>query len=144
MAAEYAGAVDRLLENCFGFRNSLHARSETQQSEYSQRVDKRLTEMEGKLSKLKLRSPNSSHSHNSSSDSHSKPGEPNIVLQAVCSRDSSNSSFTAGTSHSAIAHQQIRPKVHKSSFGDYSTSSYRLNEESVREDSLQKRVSHAL
>jgi hypothetical protein len=30
-------------------------------------------------------------------------------------------------SNSCIAQQPQRPKIHKSSFGDYSTSSYRLN-----------------
>lgn len=98
--------------------------------------------MEGKINKLRLRRGKSSK-ESSSESSRKSDREPNIVLQAV-SRECSNSSFTAGTSYSVIANPQARPKVHKSSFGDYSTSSYRLNEESLREDSLKKRVSHAL
>jgi hypothetical protein len=98
--------------------------------------------MEGKINKLRLRRGQSSR-ESSSESSRKSDREPNIVLQAV-SRECNNSSFTAGTSYSVIANPQARPKVHKSSFGDYSTSSYRLNEESVREDSLKKRVSHAL
>lgn len=142
LALDYQAAVDRLLEIAFGFRNSLRAHSDTQQSEYSNRLDKRLTEMEGKLNKLRLRSGHSSRESSSESCRKSER-EPNIVMQAVA-RESNNSSFTAGTSYSVIANPQARPKVHKSSFGDYSTSSYRLNEESVREDSLKKRVNHAL
>ncbi len=142
MAQEYQAMIDRLLESHFGFRNSLRANSDTQKSDYSHRLDKRLTEMEGKINKLRLRRGKSSK-ESSSESSRKSDREPNIVLQAV-SRECSNSSFTAGTSYSVIANPQARPKVHKSSFGDYSTSSYRLNEESLREDSLKKRVSHAL
>jgi len=53
--------------------------------------------------------------------------DKNLVLQSISSKQS-NSSCSGGTSHSVIAMNQAKTKIHKSSFGDYSTTSYRLNE----------------
>jgi hypothetical protein len=126
LSQEYQVTVERMLELNFGFRNSLQTHSDTQVSDYSNRLDKKLIEMEGKLNKLKLKNQHSSQ-ESSSSSCPKKSKEQNIVLQSISSRES-NSSFTSGTtSYSLIGNQLIKPKIHKSSFGDYSTTSYRLN-----------------
>jgi hypothetical protein len=38
----------------------------------------------------------------------------------------------------------IKPKIHKSSFNDFTTTSHKLNESIAREDSLKKRFQIAL
>lgn len=99
-------------------------------TEYSDRLDKKLMEMEGKINKLKLKNVQSSQG--SSSSSHKKDSkdlkEKNMVVPSSTSQQSNKSSINS-TSHSVIGSiDLLKRKVHKSSFGDYSTTSYRLNE----------------
>ncbi len=137
---EYQGLVSKLIENNFGYRETLKAPSEhTHLSDYSIRLDRKLNEIEDKIQRMRGKR---SSSKGSRSDKSQKAREGNIVMESLNKRNDSLSSGT--TSNSLIAvNSNSKMRVHKSSFGDYSTTSYRLNEE-TREDSLTKRISSAL
>lgn len=131
LGTDYQLILEKLLESNFNYRDTMQAQSDnTHISDYSQRLDKKLNEMEGRLNKMRAnRSGHSSQdSLPNSEGTRRRPNENNLVLQSMTAKQSNNNSFTSGMpSNSCIAQQPLRPKIHKSSFGDYSTSSYRLN-----------------
>lgn len=124
MGEEYQSAVEKLLEANFGFRSSVKAHSDTQKSDYSHRLDQKLMEMEGKLSRLKLKSRNSSQ-ESSESSSQTLPAEKSSGLSK--SSMLLNNTINTGTSQSVINNPVLKAKIHKSSFGDCETVIYREN-----------------
>lgn len=123
MGEEYQSAVEKLLEANFGFRSSVKAHSDTQKSDYSHRLDQKLMEMEGKLSRLKLKSRNSSQ-ESSESSSQTLPAEKSSTGLSKSSK-LLNNTINTGTSQSVINNPVLKAKIHKSSFGDCETVIYR-------------------
>jgi len=119
------------MELNFNFRDTTKEISDSipNFSDYSLRLDKKLNEIEGKLQKRHHRKGSSSKSSNSDKSKSKSPHQGNIVTESLASRQYSNSSFSSSlTSNSCISGFEVnRTKIHKSSFGDYSTTSYRLN-----------------
>ena len=67
----------------------------------------------------------------------------NPAGDAVSSRHSNASITSEKTRYSLIEAQQlVKPRIHKSSFNDFTTTSHKLNES--REESLKKRFESAL
>lgn len=125
MGEEYQAAVEKLLDANFGFRSSVKAHSDTQKSDYSHRLDQKLMEMEGKLSRLKLKSRNSSQESSGSSCQTLPADKSNTGLSK--SSKLLNNTINTGTTQSAINNPVLKAKIHKSSFGDCETIIYREN-----------------
>lgn len=115
--------MEKLLESNFGFRSSVKAHSDTQKSDYSHRLDQKLMEMEGKLSRLKLKSRNSSQ-ESSESSSQTLPAEKSNTGLSKSSK-LLNNTINTGTTQSVINNPVLKAKIHKSSFGDCETVIYR-------------------
>ena len=99
-------------------------------------MDKKINEFEDRLKKIYNKSPKSKNNNINN----------NIVLESLANRQKQNNSFNGLATNSFIYDNNLsKTKIHKSSFGDYSTTSNKLNESTTsKEDSLTKRVSTAL
>ena len=106
-------------------------------SEYSVKVDRKLTEMEDRLNKVNRKKSHRSGEKHSRRSKTKKNSEDHITIQV----NSVNTGLYNPTNSFTQGVNQVSTRAHKSSFGDYSTSS-RLNESSS--SSLTKRISEAL
>ena len=100
-------------------------------------MDKRINEFEDRLKRIYTKSPKPKNKNNVNN---------NIVLESLANRQKNNTSFNPLVSNSFIQDDSLsKTKIHKSSFGDYSTNSNKLNESTnSKEDSLTKRISTAM
>lgn len=153
--AEYQTQLDRLFDCGLNLRETIKS-----VSDYSWRLDKKLTEIEKRINKLRRKRKShflessssktledcntpSDESSNEKDKPKNKPRtENNIVLKHLTEKQNGGSKLT--NSFVGPDSNRTKMKYHKSSFGDYSTTSHRLNEEAGKDATLKTRVSTAL
>lgn len=161
---EYRNQIDRIFESSFNPRESgqnlaVDDKTNRSDSARSGRMSKRISEIEDRLKKIQrknstaiknrlrpsLSSSGSSEKERENSASKEMKNNSNIVMQEFSDRQ--DESFSSSLAHSVIDNiPNKKNRIHKSSFGDYTTTSHKLNEQMqlLQEKTLKNRVSNAL